>query len=242
MKPHSPAESTEKYSKQQGRLIRYTPFVLFAFFSVFLALPPTRSTALWLLEENHPVELATFGVFLWAGILGFKLAGSIAKNRSIRPAAAFYALFSVMLVVIALEEVAWGQWLFGFETPDYMNHINAQQETTLHNIGCLQGKSEYFRLTFGFGGLLGILSSYRPKLGIIGVPPILTPWFLIITGHACLDIYNDFFPIQKQFDAYMQRTSELIELLIAIAAFLYISLRTKRFSPGQGILNETQAP
>ncbi|MEN8255444.1 MAG: hypothetical protein ABFR33_08240 [Verrucomicrobiota bacterium] len=234
MKLYSPAKDTLNLPVWLNRLILYTPFFLFAAFTVFLAIPFTRSTALWVLAENHPVELATFVFFLWAGVLGLKLAGSIVKGRHHLYASAFYALFSIALVVIAMEEVAWGQWVFGFETPDCINHINAQQETTLHNMGCLQGKSELFRLAFSIGGLLGVMIHGMPRFNIAGVPPLLFPWFLIITAHALLDVYNDYFPIEKQFDAYMQRTSELVELLIAMAVFLYILLNSKRISPVLG--------
>jgi hypothetical protein len=147
------------------------------------------------------------------------------KSGSDGYAALFFTLFGAVMLLIALEEIAWGQSLLGFETPALFERINEQQETTLHNIGPLQGKSELFRLAFGLAGLVGLLFNRSDAVRRIAVPPVLFPWFLIISGHAALDIFNDIHPIQQQFDAFMQRTSELIELFIALAGFFYVYIR-----------------
>ena len=41
----------------------------------------------------------------------------------------------VVLGLLLLEELAWGQVIFGWRTPELMQELNAQNETTLHNIG-----------------------------------------------------------------------------------------------------------
>jgi hypothetical protein len=210
----------------QNRVIIALPFVLFALISILLAAPPTRPAALWLLKESHPVELATFVFFLWTGVKGLQFTVRLMKDGATL-SSAFFALFSLAMVIIGMEEIAWGQSLFGFETPELFDRINAQQETTLHNIGPLQGRSELFRLAFGLAGLIGLLLNGSIRFRGIAVPPILLPWFLLICGHAVIDIYNDYYPIQQQFDAYMQRTSEVIELYIALCAFLYIRIRAE---------------
>ena len=43
-----------------------------------------------------------------------------------------------------LEELAWGQVIFGWQTPESIRSINAQQETTLHNIGWFQDRLDLF--------------------------------------------------------------------------------------------------
>ncbi|MDX8410683.1 MAG: hypothetical protein R8K46_02255 [Mariprofundaceae bacterium] len=44
-------------------------------------------------------------------------------------------LFALFLLVIAGEEVSWGQHWIGFSTPEMIGRINVQGETNLHNIG-----------------------------------------------------------------------------------------------------------
>ena len=52
--------------------------------------------------------------------------------------------FSVLLGLLLLEELAWGQVIFGWQTPESIRSINAQQETTLHNIGWFQDRLDLF--------------------------------------------------------------------------------------------------
>ena len=35
---------------------------------------------------------------------------------------------------LGLEEIAWGQILFGWKTPENIAAVNAQNQTTLHNL------------------------------------------------------------------------------------------------------------
>ena len=190
--------------------------------------PVTRELSRWMLRENHPVELLTFVFLLAAAGVGSALAVESRNSRDESLAYGFYGIFSLLLVLVALEEIAWGQWLFGFATPDYWAAINAQGETTLHNIGFLQGHSELLRLVYGLGGLIGVGLCVYPVFQRIAVPALLLPWFLVIVAHASVDVFNDIVPIQIQFDRMMQRTSELIELLIAVSAFLYVRLNMQR--------------
>lgn len=205
------------------------PFVILGASFLFLLANPTRPAMLWMLEENHPVELLTFALAFAAGLAGLRLARMLRGRREKPLVYAFYAVFSLGLVVVAMEEVAWGQTLLGFETPASLRAINRQGETTLHNMGSLQGRSEWMRLGFGLGGIAGVLASRRPRLARIAAPSILLSWFLVIAAHAGLDAYNDAFPIEPGFDFMMQRTSEVVELLVAGAGLLYVLLNSRRF-------------
>lgn len=224
--------STHRIRPGWMRVILYAPFALLGGSFLLLLARATRPAMLWMLEEDHPIELLTF-VFLFAGsLIGLRLARALRARGEKRWIYGFYAVFSVGLFVTAMEEIAWGQQLLGFETPESFRSINRQAETTLHNIGALQGRSEWLRLLFGLGGIVGVWLSFRPARAGIGAPAILLPWFLLVAAHAAVDAYNDFFPIQAQFDFTMQRTSEVVELLIAMAAFLYVLLNFRRLVPG----------
>lgn len=213
------------------RGIRYAPFVLLGGSFLFLLSATTRPATLWMLEEDHPVEMLTFLSLFAGSLISLWLARALRAGGENALIYGFYVVFSIGLFLIAMEEIAWGQRLLGFRTPQSILAINRQGETTFHNIGALQGKSEWMRLVFGLGGIVGVGLSRLPALAKIGVPAILLPWFLLITGHTAIDAYNDFFPIQAEFDFIMQRTSEVVELLIGIAGLLYVLMKFRTLVP-----------
>ncbi len=218
-----------------AKAIVFFPFIILGSFALFSALPSTRTESLWMVKEDGPVELLTF-LFLVAGaITGLCLVWQTRNHKEKTFVPAFYLLFSTGLLFTAMEEIAWGQRFLGFETPSVFRQINAQNELTIHNIYALQGHSEFFRLAFGVGGLLGMWLSFHPVLRKVGVPLILCSWFLIIAVHASVDTYNDYFPIGTRFDFLMQRSSELIELLIGISAFLYLWLNLRMLTEEWGL-------
>ena len=51
-----------------------------------------------------------------------------------RLASVVYAIISLITLFVGLEEVAWGQILFGWKTPENIAAVNAQNQTTLHNL------------------------------------------------------------------------------------------------------------
>ena len=216
-----------------ARALLWTPFLLLG--GSFLLLLPrtTRPAMLWLLEEDHPVETLTF-VFLFAGgVVGLALARTLRRRGEKFWVWGFYLVFSVGLFLVAMDEIAWGQRVLGFRTPEAIRAVNRQGETTFHNIGDLQGRSEWLRLAFGLGGIVGVLLSFRPVFARVGAPFLLLPWFLLISVHAAIDAWNDYFPIQPRFDFTMQRTSEVVELLIGMAGFLYVFLNRRSLEAGR---------
>ena len=118
-------EETYGIRSSHATMIVLFPFIVVLLFGFFMALPTTHSATRWMLKENHPVELLTFFFLAVAGIKGLKLAWQTWKRGHPMLVQAFYALFSVGLLLIAMEEVAWGQWFFGFETPLFFKEINA---------------------------------------------------------------------------------------------------------------------
>ena len=73
------------------------------------------------------------------------LIGDDLRRQLPHPAACLLARgFTVLLGFLLLEELAWGQVIFGWQTPESIRSINAQQETTLHNIGWFQDRLDLF--------------------------------------------------------------------------------------------------
>ena len=224
------SEATYNIQTSTKKVIIFAPIIIMFLFAVFLLIPATRQATVWMLEENHPVEILTFVFALAGGIFGLRLARQARKQGEKTLVFGFYIFFSVALIFVAMEEIAWGQQFFGFDTPAGWRSINIQGETTLHNIEGIHGHSEILRLIFGLGGLIGVWLFFHPYFQKIGAPAILLPWFVIITLHAAVDVYNDCFPIEPRFDNYMSITAEIVELLIAISGFLYVTLNSRILS------------
>ena len=201
---------------------------VFAIFTAGIALPATREMTLWMLSENSPVETLTVIMLVFAGIIGLFSMYKMNRAGERKLHQVFYFLFSFGLLLTAMEEIAWGQQIWKFETPSEWREINMQGETTIHNIKGLHGNTEYLRLIFGLGGIAGVFLNVFYKNIKIAAPIILLPWFIAISSHAVVDVWNDLMPIQKEFDAVISWLAELVELLIAATAFFYICLNARK--------------
>lgn len=87
----------------------------------------------WIDGELGLIELATPVVSIAGAIVGFVLLrrASLLPTRRIR---IWVLLVSLGCVYFAGEELSWGQHLFGWSTPAYLEEVNDQEETNLHNI------------------------------------------------------------------------------------------------------------
>ncbi|MDO5987941.1 hypothetical protein Q4Q39_11055 [Flavivirga amylovorans] len=218
--------SSYNVSKRVMLIIFITPIILTIIMGLLFVFPSTEKLGFWLLEENSPIELLTFIIFLYTGILGIYTIKNF--NRPLEKyAKVFYLFFSICLILIAMEEISWGQWFFHFDTPEEWAKINGQGETTLHNLQGMQGHSGILRILFGLGGMFGIILGSFNKFKTISVPYILVSWFFIIFCHAVVDSIQDRVSISVKYDFAIVKTSEFIELLIAGSSFLYFWLNFK---------------
>lgn len=82
--------------------------------------------------EDGLFETATAVVlFICAVVLLIGVGRSWNIDRRLGATVAFMAVVCFLLL---MEELSWGQRIFGFETPDRIEEINAQQEINLHNM------------------------------------------------------------------------------------------------------------
>jgi hypothetical protein len=94
----------------------------------------TPSAFHWVfISELGPVELGTAACFGAASLLA---AGLAARSRKIVPVGvrALYLLFALGALFAGLEEISYGQHLFGWASPHWFAERNAQRETNLHNL------------------------------------------------------------------------------------------------------------
>ena len=146
-------------------------------------------------QEDGTVEWATFLAFVMAA--GW-LAVVVRKTSESWWFKGACLLLAVFCLVIAGEEISWGQRLLGFKPPDVFLERNFQQELNLHNVLMnerglgfkLESKHLVSAIAIGFGFVWPALV-HRPRFRVFAplAPPIvLAPVFLGVV--AALSSYG----------------------------------------------------
>lgn len=217
------------------------PIVFALAYTALLIPSATRPLMVRMTDENYPVELATFLLCLLAGVLAIAHMKRLGKLRANPLWRIFYGVFGVTMLLIGMEEISWGQWFFHFRTPQAISDINTQHEFNLHNLKGMGGHTEYLRLSFGVGGLIGVALSFAPAFQPVAAPRVLVTWFAIIAVFAAVDLYCDLQGSESNLAKAMDVMSEVIELLIALAATLYVWINARSSAENPSRLHEAPA-
>ena len=112
----------------------------------------------WIAEDGL-VEWATFAGLAGMAVLAIRQAASLAG-----PARSAWIMLAAAFLFGAIEEISWGQRLFGWHSPEWFLSHNAQDETNLHNL--VLGGIKVNRLVFGkmLGVALGVYLLVLPVL------------------------------------------------------------------------------
>jgi len=122
---------------------------------------------------------------------------------------------AAVLFVMAMEEVSWTQWFFGFATPESVREVNLQHEFNLHNLPVIQDLNEWFLFVVG---LVGFLWSRRAPRGVLVVRRALSPGLLMVAILAGLELFTLQVPIGHVPDEVITRLVEVAEFDLAWCA------------------------
>ena len=90
----------------------------------------------------------------------------------------FFAL-AIGLLLVSLEEISWGQRIFGLTNPDYFKQHNVQGEISLHNLDTVQPfLNRIYVLTGGYGAFAWIWVSRTRAARDRGLDLMVPDWFL----------------------------------------------------------------
>jgi len=136
-------------------------------------------------QEDQALEWASFwSFFLAAPVFGLAAAR---QRRSTAALPWFLTGLVIFCVFVAMEEISWGQRVFGHRPPDYFLAKNYQQELNLHNIASVKLRLLAFRgVILGYGVLLPIAASVAivhrllDRLAIVAPPVELVPSMLVM--------------------------------------------------------------
>ena len=191
------------------------------------------------ITEDHFAEYGTSVSFGLAGIILLIL--SLAPGPKIRRVV--WMFIGITSLVIAAEEISWGQRIFNIETPAALGEQNLQNEISIHNLVAfksstlnLHNYAAYLILSYLFISLtvLALKPRLAKTLTNIGIPLIpirLFPVFLLAP------YFFIFHPLAKN--------GELGELFLGITVLIWaidlstLSIERKQFSSFTSVLTGT---
>jgi hypothetical protein len=200
-------------------------FSLIAGFSALSALDP--DVYYQNVQEDQPLEWATFWGFMVAAVFFIRAAILQYEKRQLPW---FFAGLAAFCVLVAMEEISWGQRVLGYSPPRYFLENNYQLELNLHNVMATSLRKQLLGALLVLYGLLLPLLKRIPagnklltKLQITEPPAGLAPIFGMLLG--LLIVYP------------LPYTGELIEAGVALA-FLFAA-----FSAADQLVDEpTERP
>lgn len=222
-------------------LIVYALFSALSVCAVFYLFYYSPVYYTFLISEDHIAEYGTSVSFGLAGLILLSL--SFIRGPKVRRV--MWMLIGVMALLIAAEEISWGQRIFYVDTPDIISEANLQGEITLHNLAAfdsvnneLHSIASYLILMYLVFSLLVLISMPRleEKFSVIGLPliqPRLVPVFLLAP------YFFLFYPVAKW--------DEIGELFLGIAVLMWavdlflVSIESKRFNGFKSVLTMTVA-
>jgi hypothetical protein len=190
--------------------------------------PSTRSfTERVLTSETGPVELGTFAAFFVASLVAASLSSELGR-RGERGLQWVCGLFAVFTFLCAMEEVSWGQSLFGNPTPRWIFDWNAQGESNLHNLDFLQNLSSVSVLVVALTGLLASVRHRSRRAGGFEIPAAVVPILGLVAGMAAIETANDVFDFGHPLALVVGSMSEAAELLLGVSFLLVAWLNRRR--------------
>lgn len=196
----------------------------------------SRKQFLWLLAEWRPVEDLQFVFFALTSLVAFRLGLRLWRDNQ-RLFAVLYLLFALVLLFISGEEISWGQpilrRIFSW-WPDRaaLRDINAQGETTIHNMRTVQWLFNWFYLILAlYGSLSPLLFLSRrwrdwPQLRLLALPVLTLPAFWVMAAFMIVRVFVAPFTGLNESESFM-RYKEVGELTLAfgLCLFAYLNWR-----------------
>lgn len=169
--------------------------------------------------EDGPIEWLTVALLLGLCFICLK---RFAALRGLRPSLFLACLLGGAAVFFfgAGEEIAWGQRLFGFGTPEAIQQFNTQNEFTLHNLefGGVRLNQVVFGLLLTIVVVAYVLvlpvvwQFWPPVRGLVDRFAVPVPRGYHALMIAVLAPFVDFMPSSNRW--------ELLELIVVSAVFL----------------------
>lgn len=143
-----------------------------------------------LVREDGLVENLQFLLFFGAGVVAI-LAGRRLGAAGLKLHCGLYWLLGIGLLVVAMDEISWGQRLFGIATPERVAAVNLQNELTVHNLEPLMIYLHVAYLCVGaYGSFAWLLNAIRPPAERSLRRFVIADWYLASYFAVLLLVYG----------------------------------------------------
>lgn len=162
---------------------------------IFYLIPPIILTIITLLNKNYghlltsfvmEDGLAEYSQFLFYLVASYYFYKSITKTKGLNKK--ILIIFCLTFILVAGEEISWGQRIFNLKTPETLTHINKQEEISIHNLSFIHTyllHQSYMLVGFLGAFLRPILKKFFSKFKLI----TFTPKFYLRFGFLFTLIY-----------------------------------------------------
>jgi|GEM_PF-2579931 len=178
-------------------------------------------TYVFLMEEDYIGEWVTFYAFILSGLIITRHLWNYRKNGlTIFSLSFIFSLATaVFCLVVAGEEVSWGQRIFAFKPPDLFLEQNYQQEFNVHNLfkgdglwGIqIESKHLVMLVAFFYGILFPLLTRLPTPLKSLNK---LTPAFYLMPYFIMVIAMEQIYPISL--------TGEACEMFLGLIFLVHI--------------------
>ncbi len=208
------------------------PWVIAIVMWLLIVKPSTHALGLRLVEEDGWVENLTFGADLLAGILGLALARGARRAGGHRVLATYYTLVGLFFIMVAMEEISWGQRIFGWNTPSGFADLNLHGETNLHNLPILENLEYPAILAMAVAGIVSARLFRRSWIRAASAPSILDSLLVVIAISAGVSLrLLPWPPSGSALDLDLYKFEEVMEMLFGFAGLFYVWLNLRMLGP-----------
>ena len=217
--------------EKMKRLIFTIPISIFLFIVAFKLISGHDSKAYIMINtEGGLIEYGTSIAYILAFAFALPVANSWwRQNHKIW--ALFYYLFAFAFLFVGLEEISWGQRLFGLQSPDFFKTYNSQAEITIHNLEWFRHYLHNTYILIGFWGSFSwlIVQRIAPKPYLKFVKYFIPSWFL---SSFYLPAFIIFIILEytSGFGFFILKDQESVELILSLGFLLLVVTNFFRYS------------
>ena len=172
--------------------------------------------------EGGFIEYGTSLAFLLSAVFAFPIGKFFIKQKN-KALGYLYYLICAGLFLVGMEEISWGQKLIGFESTEFFQNYNSQEEVTLHNLiwvnEYLDKGLMFVALIAGTSWLIYKLISkskhnYQAKF-------IIPRWFL---ASFFIIVFMFFYLVEyvETWNSTIENFQESAELIFSLGGFCFI--------------------
>lgn len=166
-------------------------------------------------QEDGWLEWTSFWAFFVAAVFfGIRAKHLFRANGFV--ASWFVAGLSLFCFIVAMEEISWGQRLFGYLPPEYFLENNYQQEFNFHNVVAVDYRILALKvIILGYGVLLPLMNQVKI------IRSLLTKWNIAVSPLQLIPAFLAAFLLYQSYA--IKFAGEVVELMTGLG-FLYAAI------------------